>query len=47
MTDYEKKVFFWISVALLVSLSFILGFAVGETEWVTRIKAAILDMLRR
>jgi len=46
MTDYEKKVWFWLSILLLISLALILGFAVGETGWVVRIKSSIFQMLR-
>jgi len=45
MTQADKKVWFWVAFGLLISLAFLLGFAVGDTASVGRIKASIFQML--
>ena len=46
MTRADKKIFFWLGFGLLLSLSFLLGFAVGDTTWVNRVKASIFQMIQ-
>ena len=45
MTEYDKKVWFWLSISLLISLALMMGFALGETAWVAHVKQSIFQLL--
>ncbi|HOO17563.1 MAG: hypothetical protein KBH81_15140 [Phycisphaerae bacterium] len=46
-TYSDRQVIIAVSIALLICLAFLAGFAVGDMEWVARIRSSLLQMLQR
>jgi hypothetical protein len=44
MTDQDKRVWLAVAVFLILSVSFMMGYLVGDSAWIAPIKDSVIQM---